>query len=231
MIVDIKIRNSQLEKALSPRWTWRSVLSGVVVTGCVYFLLPYLEMLSKPPERTSSVRSVDTAELPPPPPPPPKRAHTQQRRAKQATPKPKLQKTRRRLAPWQASMNLSMTIGDVGGDFSVDFGVRTPVLTAQVRDMVFELVDLDEKPRPLTPLRPIYPPQARMRKLEGLVVVEFIVSPDGSVRNAEVVSSRPGDVFNKAALQAVRRWRFSPGTKGGKPVAARVRQKVEFRLN
>lgn len=229
--MDIKSHNLQLEKALSPRWTARAVFSGVVVTVGVYFLLPYLEVLSKPPERTLSIRSVDTAELPPPPPPPPKRTQTPQSRAKQDTPKPKLQKARRTLAPLQASMNLSMAIGDVGGDFSVDFGVRRPVLAEQVRDLVFELVDLDEKPRPIMPLRPIYPPQARMRKLEGLVVVEFVVSPDGTVRNAEVVSSQPGEVFNKVALQAVERWRFNPGTKGGKPVAARVRQKVEFRLH
>jgi protein TonB len=220
-----------LEKALSPRWTWRSVLSGVAVTACVYFLLPYLEVLSKPPERTTSIRSVDTAELPPPPPTPPKRTQTARDRARQDTPKPKLQQVRRRLAPLQASMNLSMAIGDVGGDFSVDFGVRTPVLTEQVQELVFELVDLDEKPRPLTPLRPAYPPQARMRKLEGLVVVEFVVGPDGTVREAQVMSSRPSTIFNESALQAVRRWRFSPGTKEGKPVAARVRQRVEFRLN
>lgn len=219
----------QLEKALSPRWTVRAMLSGIVVTAGVYFLLPYLEVLSHPPTRTTSIRSVDTAELPPPPPPP--RAPTPQKTVKQDTPKPKLQKARQMLTPLRASMNLQMAIGDVGGDFSVDFGVETPVLTEQVRDLVFELADLDEKPRPLTPLRLIYPAQARMRKLEGVVVVEFIVSPDGTVRNARVISSQPGEVFNDAALQAIQRWRFAPGTKGGKPVSARVRQKVEFRLH
>jgi len=223
--------NAQVGKMLSPRWTIRSVLSGIVVTVGVYFLLPYLEVLSQPPDQTSSIRSVDTAELPPPPPTPPRRIHRPQERVKQETPKPKLQKMRRTLNPLRASMDLSMAIGDVGGDFSVHFGVRTPVLTEQVRDLVFELVDLDEKPRPLSALRPIYPPQARMRRLEGFVVVEFIVSPDGTVRDAEVISSRPSNTFNRAALQAVLRWRFNPGTKEGRPVSARVRQKVEFRLN
>ncbi|HSV99987.1 MAG TPA: energy transducer TonB [Sedimentisphaerales bacterium] len=220
-----------LEKALSPRWTVRAVLSGIVATAGVYFLLPYLEVLSQPPARTTSIRSVDTAELPPPPPPPPQRAPTPQNAVKQDTPKPKLQKARHTLTPLRASMNLQMALGDVGGDFSVDFGVDAPALTEQVRDLVFELADLDEKPRPLMPLRLIYPSQARIRKLEGIVVVEFIVLPDGGVRDTKVISSQPGEVFNEAAVQAVERWRFAPGTKEGKPVSARVRQKVEFRLH
>lgn len=224
-------RPAALTLSLGPRWTWRSAFSGIVLTACVYLLLPYLEMLTQPPERNTTIRSVKTAELPPPPPAPPKRANQQRQQTRQDTPKPKLKQARQRLAPLAASMNLSMALGDVGGDFSLDFGVTSPALTQQVQDMVFELEDLDERPRPLARMRPVYPPQARMRRLEGFVSLEFVVSPDGSVRDVEVLSSRPGDVFRQAAIQCVQRWRFSPGTKGGEPVSSRVRQKLEFRLS
>jgi protein TonB len=221
---------NDLSSFFAPRWTWRSVvLAGTVSLG-VYLLLPYLETLSAPPEKSASVRSVTTAKLPPPPPPPP-RVKKSATDAKPQTPKPQMQQLRRRLAPMQAAMNLSMAMGDVGGDFSVNFGISADALGDQVKQLVFEISDLDEPPRPLARLKPIYPPQARMRKIEGLVVVEFVVGPDGTARDIEVVSSQPGDVFTSAAIRAIGRWRFTPGTKGGKAVSTRVRQKVEFRLD
>ena len=223
-------RANDLSPFFAPRWTWRSVvLAGTLALG-IYLLLPYLETLSARPEQMETIRSVDTATLPPPPPPPP-RVERKLVEAKPKTPKPEMEQLRRRLAPLQAAMNLSMAMGDVGGDFSVNFGISAPDLADQVKDLVFEISDLDEPPRPLARLKPIYPPQARMRKIEGLVVVEFIVSADGSVRDVTVMSSQPGEVFTSAATRAIRRWRFVPGTKGGKAVSTRVSQKVEFRLD
>lgn len=219
-----------LETDFAPRWTWRAVVFAGAVTLALYVVLPYLERLSAPPRKTLSLRGVDTAELPPPP-PPPERARRKPPPPEPKPPTPELEEIRRRLTPLQASLNLSLALGDVGGDFSVDFGVDAPALSEQVRDLIFELSDLDEPPRPLARLQPIYPPQARMRKIQGLVVVEFVVAADGTARDITVVSSQPGDVFTEAAVRAIERWRFTPGTKGGKPVAARVIQKVTFSLN
>jgi protein TonB len=225
------LQRDKLAAFFAPRWTWRSMLfSGMVCLG-VYLLLPYLETLSAPPTKTTSVRSVNTAKLPPTPASPPQRTEREIVELKPKTPKPEMQQLRRRLAPMRAIMNLSMALGDVGGDFSVDFGVSADDLGEQVLDLVFEISDLDEPPRPLARLKPFYPPQAKIRKIEGLVVVEFVVATDGTVRDVNVVSSQPGDVFTSAARRAIQKWRFSPGTKAGKVVAARVRQKVEFKLD
>jgi len=221
---------------LAPRWTIRSMLFGIVVTVSMYFLLPYLEMISKPPERDISLRSVTTAELPPRPPVPPRRTRVRESRSKPKTPKPQLQQPPRQLSMLQAHLNLSMAMGEVGGDFSVNFGVRapetmSPELSQQVNEMIFELEDLDEPPSVIARFQPIYPPQARTRKLEGMVMLEFIIMQDGSLRNIKVVSSQPGEIFDKAATQCIKRWRFSPGTKGGLLVTSRVRQKMVFKLN
>jgi protein TonB len=221
---------NDLSSLFTPRWTWRSVVLATIVSLGIYLLLPYLETLSAPPEKEASVRAVTTAKLPPPAPPPP-RVKKRTADAKAQTPKPEMQQPRRRLAPMQAAMNLSMAIGDVGGDFSVDFGISEDALGEQVRQLVFDISDLDEPPRPLARLKPIYPPQARMRRIEGEVVVEFTVSAEGSVREIVVVSSQPGEIFRSAAVRAIERWSFTPGTKGGEAVATRVRQKVEFELD
>jgi len=224
------LQRNELEHLFAPRWTWRSVLLAAVVSMGVYLLLPYLETLSAPPEKAASVRAVTTAKLPPPPPAPP-RVKKRATDMKPQTPRPEMQQLRPRLAPMQAAMDLSMAIGDVGGDFSVDFGISANSLGEQVRQLVFEISDLDEPPRPLARLKPIYPPHARMRKIEGEVVVEFIVNAEGTARDIVVVSSRPGDIFTSAAVRAIERWRFTPGTKGGEAVATRVRQKVAFKLD
>jgi protein TonB len=45
-----------------------------------------------------------------------------------------------------------------------------------------------------------------------------------------VADADPKYVFDRAALAAVARWQFNPGLQDGKPVAAQVRQRIEFRL-
>lgn len=77
---------------------------------------------------------------------------------------------------------------------------------------------------------PLYPPQARSRRIEGTVVVEFTVTERGEVEDPAIVEANPPGVFEQAVLQSVRRWRFKPKEKDGKPIAVRARQPLEFRL-
>lgn len=59
-------------------------------------------------------------------------------------------------------------------------------------------------------VQPVYPPMAKARQIEGHVVVEFSVREDGMVQNPYVVESEPEDVFDRAALRAIREFRFKP---------------------
>jgi len=65
-------------------------------------------------------------------------------------------------------------------------------------------------------VQPVYPATAEARGLEGWVLVEFDVRADGGVANAIVVESS-SRVFEKAALNAVYRFRFKPRVVGGVP--------------
>ena len=58
----------------------------------------------------------------------------------------------------------------------------------------------------------------------------LVVDVDGTVRNVQVVLSYPGKIFVESAVSAVRRWKFEPGKKGGKPVVTRVRLPVRFKM-
>ncbi|MFT4197915.1 MAG: energy transducer TonB, partial [Pseudoxanthomonas sp.] len=57
---------------------------------------------------------------------------------------------------------------------------------------------------------PRYPPEAFRAGTRGEVLMEVTVAPDGTVSDARVVHSQPTRVFDRAALTAVKRWRFEP---------------------
>jgi len=57
---------------------------------------------------------------------------------------------------------------------------------------------------------PRYPPEALRAGTSGEVQVEFTVGTDGSVTAARVVRANPARVFDREAVNAVRKWRFQP---------------------
>jgi periplasmic protein TonB len=75
-----------------------------------------------------------------------------------------------------------------------------------------------------------YPEMARKASLEGLVVVQVIIEPDGSPSNPRVVRS-PGVVLDEAAVAAVMQLRFVPGKQRGRAVRVSYALPVRFQLN
>jgi TonB family protein len=76
---------------------------------------------------------------------------------------------------------------------------------------------------------PEYPKDALKRDIGGEVRVRFTLDADGKVKSAEVVNSSPADVFDRAALDAVRRWRFKPLAAGNPDFEATVVTSIVFR--
>jgi len=79
--------------------------------------------------------------------------------------------------------------------------------------------------------RAVYDPEPQFgpdNRTSGTVVLRFVVAPDGSTQNIEVVKSLVKDVDNEA-IAAVRRWKFSPATRNGDPVAVIVT--TEFNIH
>ncbi len=85
---------------------------------------------------------------------------------------------------------------------------------------------------PLVRAKPLYPIEAHERGVEGWVDVAFTVLASGRVADPRVLGADPPGVFNRAALDAVKHWRYRPTVKNGVAVAARgVRARVSFRIN
>jgi TonB family protein len=92
------------------------------------------------------------------------------------------------------------------------------------------LKDLDVIPIAVLTVRPNYPFELRRAGVTGDAWVEFIVGPDGTVRDAWAASATDPR-FGSEAVKAVMAWKFKPGRKGGHPVSCRMQVPIQFRLS
>ncbi len=77
---------------------------------------------------------------------------------------------------------------------------------------------------------PEYPAQAKRRHMEGSVMLDVLVSPDGQPRSVTVAQSSGFSLLDDSAKNAVSRWKFLPARKGTETVEARVIVPIEFKL-
>ncbi len=95
---------------------------------------------------------------------------------------------------------------------------------------VFDISMLDQTPVARFQARPQYPFEMRRAGIAGEVVVDFIVDTNGDVQNAYAIRSSQRE-FESAAVQAVSKWKFKPGRKGGRDVPTHMQVPIVFTLN
>jgi protein TonB len=76
---------------------------------------------------------------------------------------------------------------------------------------------------------PRYTEPARAARVEGVVVVEAIISKDGRVEQVRVIKDLPMGLGDEA-IAAVKKWRFKPATLNGQPVEVIFNLTVNFKL-
>src|SRR5215471_3721058 len=96
-----------------------------------------------------------------------------------------------------------------GGVYRVGGGVTAPALLSKVE--------------------PEYSEEARKAKYQGTVLLYIQVDPTGKAVNMRVLHSL-GLGLDEKAMEAVKKWKFKPGTKDGKPVTVEAQIEVNFRL-
>lgn len=79
---------------------------------------------------------------------------------------------------------------------------------------------------PLVRINPEYPARARSRGVEGWVQIEFTITPAGTVKDPKVVDAEPKGLFERAALDAIARWKYNPKVEEGRAVERRGVQVV-----
>jgi protein TonB len=143
-----------------------------------------------------------------------KREKAERSKAQQAPPPPQVAAARTTLDPGEGAGDISAIAtlveeqAALSGDLSASGGA-------------------DREAMPLVRIEPEYPINARQNGIEGWAVVEFTISAAGTVKNAVVIASEPGTVFDRAALSAVTKWKYNPKIVDGRPVE-RSGVKVRF---
>jgi protein TonB len=97
-----------------------------------------------------------------------------------------------------------------------------PTLTQRIRQSQIEPAMI------LSQAQPAYPPLPRSVGIQGDVILHAIIDREGRVAELEVVSGHP--LLAKAALDAVRTWRYRPTLLNGEPVEVETTIKVSFVL-
>ena len=206
------------------------VISGVLFAVGLFLCLPLPTLLSKKQSKEElQLTKVATLDTPPP------------EEAKAPEPPPKEQKPEEIAAPEISTaqaqpISLDQLTADVavgGGGFLA--GMLAPAssggeaMQETVKEMVFSLEDLDQKPVAVAQIQPTHPRELLKARVEGQVVLLFVVDEQGRVEAPRVEnSSRPE--FEKPALEAVLKWKFKPGTKEGAPVKTYIRQPIRFSI-
>ena len=83
-------------------------------------------------------------------------------------------------------------------------------------------------PQPIQMPAPSYPAQALRDGESGTVLLRVHVGADGVPYDVDLVQSSRSRALDRAASDAVRRWRFRPATRGGQPVPGDVQVPISF---
>jgi len=197
-----------------------TIAGGVafVVTSVLFLAVPLVDMISYVTNERQELRSPDLARPPPPPPPEEKPPQDKERREETL----ELVKPRPRMVFDQPDVGLSPGTGgaSLSGDLSFDF-------SADETEMVFEMGEVDKNPRATSEMPPNYPDSLKRARIEGEIMIEYVVGSDGRVKSV-VVLSGDDSLFVKSAITAVKRWKYKPAIRNGKAVSVRIRRPIGF---
>lgn len=201
-----------------------AVIFGVGFTAVLFGFIPFAHRIAKP-ERSLELRSTSAVELPPPveeeialPPP-------EAEKPPEAAPEPQLAEATQQI-PLSADLEVALGSGGALAGFGE---IRSLTAAEAVQEDTFDVADLEKRPEPVSQVAPTYPEALRKAKVEGVVTLIFILDETGRVEDPRVEnSSRPE--FEKPALDAIRKWRFSPGQKDGQAVRTYIRVPLRFRV-
>lgn len=200
-----------------------AALFAALLTLAIFLILPVMQTISKPPGKDLIVQDVTLLNEPPPPPPPPE---VEQEEPDVEPEPPELLEQAAPLDLSQIELALNPGMGGIDGAvFAIDLPNQIGEQGGAATDQIFSLGELDQRPRVIFQRMPTYP--AALRSRAGTVHVIFTVDTLGRVQDAKV--ERSTDVaFDSPALEAVRQWRFEPGTRGGEKVQFKMRIPITF---
>jgi protein TonB len=127
------------------------------------------------------------------------------------------------VAGWEESVATGTILGAVDSVIAAPPPVQAPP-TEAIRVGTYGV----RQPQKLNEVNPVYPPIAMQAHIQGIVIIEATISPNGDVVNARVLRSVP--LLDQAAIEAVQQWRYTPTMLNGVPVPVIMTVTVNFTL-
>lgn len=201
---------------------------GAALTALFFLVLPLIEAVTQPSGADLLVRAAETADLPPPPEVPEAEEPEEEPEPEEKPPELAEQNEPLDLSQLELALNPGMGgDGFGGGEFVLK--LSTSIATSNNLDELFDADDLDQKPRVVYQPGPVL--DAKLRKhTPGTVYVIFVVDPNGRVESP-LVQKSTDPALDKAALAAVKQWKFEPGRRKGQPVRSPMRVPIVFPKN
>jgi protein TonB len=192
------------------------------------------------PDPASAVKAffVEPMAAPAPPPPPPPPA-ARPANAPKIIPKPILgnQFVAPVEVPEEITPEESIDMGE-GGAGGVEGGVPGGVVGGVVGGLpdappppvqAVRVGGQIKEPKKLKNVAPVYPDIAKQARVQGVVILECTISPQGKVTDVKVLRGIP--LLDAAAIEAVKQWVYSPTLLNGVPVPVIMTVTVNFRLS
>ncbi|HET7437777.1 MAG TPA: energy transducer TonB [Thermoanaerobaculia bacterium] len=229
-------------------------LHVIVVAAAIAATVWQIDFPSDSPRLTA----LYSLEAPPPPPPPPPPAAAQKVTVK-VVPVKLPDNVAPTIIPDQVPVLETVTTQTVDGvEGGVDGGIMEGVVggeTEGVQGGIIGGVDggtpggiVDQPPPPrdgpviierdkslpmfaLSQVYPTYPREAMIRNWEDEMVVRYVIGKNGRVREVSIISKPQHDIFEDAALRAIRNWRFKPLIQDGEAKEVIHEKTVYFRLD
>ena len=93
-----------------------------------------------------------------------------------------------------------------------------------------KFIPYDTPPKPLRPIKPLYPEIAQEAGIEGVVVVQAFIDKKGRVKETTILKGIPNTGLDEAAMEAIRKTRFSPAKQRERKVGVWISIPVNFKL-
>lgn len=124
----------------------------------------------------------------------------------------------------------SGTMAGGDGDGSIDRGESGDPTAVIYGSGGLEGAAPEIPPQKILQVAPVYPEAARRNNWEGDTVLQALISRGGVPGSITVLSSSGHPLLDRAAVGAVRRWRFRPAYRGGEPVVCYIMITIHFKL-
>lgn len=186
-----------------------AIMGGIFATLVVFVAIPLSQKLNDMFQETPDYAPDDiTVE-------PPDTSIEEQAPPPEEEPEPEPEE----MVEQSTDLDLGIDLGDLTSGTGGGFLMEIPKFAMKGGDDVMG-GDLDAPPTPVNKLPPTYPSSLLSKGVGGRVLVTCMVDAEGRVTGTSIKQSSGHPDLDKAAINAVNKWKFKPATKGGRKVKA-----------